>query len=200
MALCWGLACGFESPLPYFYCVFFTGMILHRQTRDEVRCKEKYGEFWDIYVREVPNVFLPGPKFFAWLLNGAPELPPIYIPPELVEETKRADERRAAAKRESARPVATPPASPSPAIAEAQNDDSEPESIEATKPAARGRGRKPSSATKAPKAAKESRAATPTRGRAAKEARSVTPSRTRTPSSSRKSRVASPSPSAKKTK
>lgn len=25
MALCWGLCCGFESPLPYFYCCFFTG-------------------------------------------------------------------------------------------------------------------------------------------------------------------------------
>jgi delta24(24(1))-sterol reductase len=66
MALCWGLSCGFESPLPYFYCCFFTGMICHRQTRDEARCSEKYGEYWDIYVKEVPNVFLPGKSFFRF--------------------------------------------------------------------------------------------------------------------------------------
>lgn len=95
MATSWGLACGFSSPLPYFYALFFTCMILHRQTRDEVRCKEKYGEYWDIYVRTVPNVFLPGPSFFAWLLKADKRLPPVEIPPELVARTKAAQKARA---------------------------------------------------------------------------------------------------------
>ena len=33
MALSWGLACGFGSSLPYFYALFFTCMIIHRQIR-----------------------------------------------------------------------------------------------------------------------------------------------------------------------
>lgn len=70
MALSWGMACGFHSPLPYFYCFFFTCMIIHRQTRDETRCKMKYGEHWDIYTKMVPNVFLPSSAFFVWLFTG----------------------------------------------------------------------------------------------------------------------------------
>ena len=73
MAASWGLICGFDSLLPYFYCLFFTLMILHRQSRDEVRCAEKYGEAWTKYVEEVPNVFVPDARFFsdikAYLLN-----------------------------------------------------------------------------------------------------------------------------------
>jgi len=70
MALCWGLFCGFTSPLPYFYALFFTSMIIHRQVRDEIKCKEKYGEYWDQYVKTVPNVFLPSLSFFSDLLKG----------------------------------------------------------------------------------------------------------------------------------
>ena len=48
-------------------------MILHRQSRDEVRCAEKYGEAWTKYIEEVPNVFVPDARFFsdikAYLLN-----------------------------------------------------------------------------------------------------------------------------------
>lgn len=95
MALCWGFACGFESPLPYFYALFFTCMIVHRQTRDEVRCKAKYGKFWDIYTKEVPNVFLPGPSFFLWLLKADKTLPPVDIPPEMRQETRAAQEAKA---------------------------------------------------------------------------------------------------------
>jgi delta24(24(1))-sterol reductase len=70
MALSWGIACGFSSPLPYFYCFFFTSMIIHRQTRDEVRCSSKYGEHWKIYTQKVPNVFLPSWAFYVWLFTG----------------------------------------------------------------------------------------------------------------------------------
>src|SRR5262249_4904911 len=43
MAWTWALCCGFGSPLPYIYPVFFLGMILHRARRDEARCRTKYG-------------------------------------------------------------------------------------------------------------------------------------------------------------
>ncbi len=74
MALSWGLITGFGSSLNYFYCFFFTSMIIHRQTRDEERCKEKYGKYWDEYVKTVPNVFIPNPKiivdFFNYLMGN----------------------------------------------------------------------------------------------------------------------------------
>lgn len=70
MALSWGLACGFASPLPYFYAFFFTSMIVHRQMRDEERCSEKYGEYWKIYTKKVPNVFLPSWSFYVYLFTG----------------------------------------------------------------------------------------------------------------------------------
>ena len=70
MATSWGLICGFQSPLPYFYALFFTCMIVHRQSRDEIRCKEKYGEYWDKYTSMVPNVFIPSSAFFVWLFTG----------------------------------------------------------------------------------------------------------------------------------
>ena len=43
MALSWGLICGFDRFLPYFYVVFFVVMILHRAHRDAARCRKKYG-------------------------------------------------------------------------------------------------------------------------------------------------------------
>lgn len=70
MALTWGIACGFKSPLPFFYVTFFTIMINHRQLRDEARCREKYGEYWKEYTKRVPNVFLPSLSFFKWAFFG----------------------------------------------------------------------------------------------------------------------------------
>ena len=58
MALTWALACGFTGVLPYFYPVFFIGMILHRAQRDEARCREKYGEDWDRYLSIVKYRFI----------------------------------------------------------------------------------------------------------------------------------------------
>ena len=59
MALSWGLICGFDHFLPYFYVVFFAVMILHRAQRDVARCKEKYGADWDRYREEVPYLLVP---------------------------------------------------------------------------------------------------------------------------------------------
>jgi delta24(24(1))-sterol reductase len=60
MALSWGLICGFDHFLPYFYVVFFTIMITHRYVRDRTRMRAKYGADYDEYCRRVPSVFIPG--------------------------------------------------------------------------------------------------------------------------------------------
>ena len=59
-ALSWGLICGFESFIPYFYFVFFLAMIVHRAHRDQQRCAAKYGQDWVKYTQRVPYIFLPG--------------------------------------------------------------------------------------------------------------------------------------------
>ena len=59
MALSWGLICGFDNILPYFYVTFFVVMILHRARRDIARCKRKYGKDWDRYTKEVPHLLIP---------------------------------------------------------------------------------------------------------------------------------------------
>ena len=60
MALSWGLICGFDHFLPYFYVTFFVAMILHRAWRDHVRCRRKYGDDWQRYMEKVPWLFIPG--------------------------------------------------------------------------------------------------------------------------------------------
>eukprot|EP01065_Artemidia_motanka_P046410 TRINITY_DN7031_c0_g1_i2.p1 TRINITY_DN7031_c0_g1~~TRINITY_DN7031_c0_g1_i2.p1 ORF type:complete len:352 (+),score=87.46 TRINITY_DN7031_c0_g1_i2:440-1495(+) len=59
MAFLWGAVTHFTAFLPFFYCVFFTGFIIHRWVRDDARCARKYGEHWEEYRRTVPYVFLP---------------------------------------------------------------------------------------------------------------------------------------------
>ncbi|KAL2126386.1 hypothetical protein VTI74DRAFT_1013 [Chaetomium olivicolor] len=58
-ATTWGLITGFNSPFPWFYPVFFVTMIAHRAWRDISRCREKYGEAWMEYERQVPWLFIP---------------------------------------------------------------------------------------------------------------------------------------------
>ena len=74
MALSWGLICGFGSLLPYFYALFFSFFVAHRQWRDEIRCRNKYGEYWTEYVKTVPNVLVPSLDFYVWLLCGDKKL------------------------------------------------------------------------------------------------------------------------------
>lgn len=57
--LCWALITGFNSPLPYFYPVFFFCMILHRTKRDFEKCAKKYGEDWEEYKRRCPYIYFP---------------------------------------------------------------------------------------------------------------------------------------------
>ena len=60
MALSWGLICGFDHVLPYFYFAFFLVMIIHRAHRDIARCRRKYGADWDRYCEKVPYLLIPG--------------------------------------------------------------------------------------------------------------------------------------------
>jgi delta24(24(1))-sterol reductase len=59
MALLWGLICGFDSYIPYFYFLFFFGMIVHRNHRDIERCRRKYKQDWVRYCEKVPYAFIP---------------------------------------------------------------------------------------------------------------------------------------------
>ena len=58
-ALCWALVCGFQSPFPWFYPVFFGIMIAHRARRDIQKCRKMYGKSWEEFERRVPYLFIP---------------------------------------------------------------------------------------------------------------------------------------------
>jgi Delta14-sterol reductase len=60
MALAWCLPCLFDSPLPYFYVIYFTILLVHRQRRDDRKCAAKYGDDWVTYRARVPWRILPG--------------------------------------------------------------------------------------------------------------------------------------------
>eukprot|EP00731_Ephydatia_muelleri_P000211 Em0001g211a len=60
MALSWSLPCGFTNILPYFYVIYFTALLVHRQLRDEHHCKKKYGQDWEKYCKIVKWRLVPG--------------------------------------------------------------------------------------------------------------------------------------------
>lgn len=59
MALAWSLPCGFNHILPYFYVIYFTALLIHREARDEHQCRRKYGLAWEKYCQRVPYRILP---------------------------------------------------------------------------------------------------------------------------------------------
>ena len=59
IALSWCLPTGFDTVLTYFYVIYFSSLLLHRQTRDEEKCKGKYGKYWDEYEKKVPYKIIP---------------------------------------------------------------------------------------------------------------------------------------------
>ena len=60
MALSWSLPCGFSHILPYFYFIYFTALLVHRQFRDEQHCRSKYGRDWDKFCQLVKWRLVPG--------------------------------------------------------------------------------------------------------------------------------------------
>ncbi|KAG0680332.1 erg24, C-14 sterol reductase [Pichia californica] len=59
IALSWCLPTGFNTPLTYFYVIYFSSLLLHRQKRDEEKCKNKYGKYWIEYEKKVPYKIIP---------------------------------------------------------------------------------------------------------------------------------------------
>lgn len=60
MGLAWCLPCGLTHVIPYFYIVFFTILLIHRQLRDEGHCRDKYGKDWDRFCGIVRWRLIPG--------------------------------------------------------------------------------------------------------------------------------------------
>uniref|UniRef100_A0A8D2J0K6 Delta(14)-sterol reductase TM7SF2 n=2 Tax=Varanus komodoensis TaxID=61221 RepID=A0A8D2J0K6_VARKO len=59
MAFAWSLPCGLTHTLPYFYILYFTVLLVHREARDERQCLRKYGLAWQEYCRRVPYRIFP---------------------------------------------------------------------------------------------------------------------------------------------
>ena len=59
MGVAWCLPCGFDSIIPYFYAFYFLGLLVHREIRDEEKCRNKYGEDWDKYCQIVRWRIIP---------------------------------------------------------------------------------------------------------------------------------------------
>ena len=60
MAVAWSLPTLFRTPLTYFYPVYFTILLIHRERRDDRLCGLKYGRDWERYRRRVPWRIVPG--------------------------------------------------------------------------------------------------------------------------------------------
>src|SRR5271156_260484 len=60
MALCWAFACGFSSPLPYWYPLWVSIVLIHRAIRDVGHCRKKYGEVTSQSYRNMSNTLRNG--------------------------------------------------------------------------------------------------------------------------------------------
>ncbi|AMD22109.1 HGL231Wp [Eremothecium sinecaudum] len=59
ISLSFCLCTGFQTPLSYYYVMYFAILLLHRQMRDEHKCAQKYGKYWDEYKSKVPYKIIP---------------------------------------------------------------------------------------------------------------------------------------------
>lgn len=55
----WCLPTGAMTLLTYFYVIYFGVLLVHRQTRDEAKCRSKYGKAWEAYEKQVPYKIVP---------------------------------------------------------------------------------------------------------------------------------------------
>ncbi|KAI8145799.1 ergosterol biosynthesis ERG4/ERG24 [Fennellomyces sp. T-0311] len=60
MSVAWCLPCGFGSIIPYSYCIYFAVLLIHRERRDDDKCRNKYGEDWEKYCSIVKYRIIPG--------------------------------------------------------------------------------------------------------------------------------------------
>lgn len=59
-AFFWSCATGFNYFSPFFYVIFLTILLTHRAFRDDTKCRNKYGKYWDEYCKLVPYKIIPG--------------------------------------------------------------------------------------------------------------------------------------------
>jgi Delta14-sterol reductase len=59
LAWSWCLPTGFRHVLPYFYVIYFTWLLVHRERRDDAFCHAKYGADWEAYRSRVPWRIVP---------------------------------------------------------------------------------------------------------------------------------------------
>lgn len=50
---------GVTSFLPYWFVIYFGILLVHRERRDEHKCRLKYGRDWDKYCSKVPYRIIP---------------------------------------------------------------------------------------------------------------------------------------------
>ncbi|ELR10071.1 erg24, C-14 sterol reductase [Pseudogymnoascus destructans] len=55
-----GGARGWGMVISYFYVIYFAILLIHRERRDETKCKRKYGKDWEEYKKIVPWRIIPG--------------------------------------------------------------------------------------------------------------------------------------------
>eukprot|EP00164_Ancoracysta_twista_P012314 GFYU01019304.1.p1 GENE.GFYU01019304.1~~GFYU01019304.1.p1 ORF type:complete len:493 (-),score=113.83 GFYU01019304.1:77-1555(-) len=55
----WPAAYPWDVPLIYFYSVFLMLLFIDRAWRDDIRCRRKYGKYWDQYCEHVPYLLIP---------------------------------------------------------------------------------------------------------------------------------------------
>lgn len=60
IALSFSLPTGYSSVFAYFYPIYLTTLLAHRQYRDDQKCARKYGRVWEEYCARVPYVVIPG--------------------------------------------------------------------------------------------------------------------------------------------
>lgn len=59
IALSLSLTCGYDHIFAYLYPIYLISLDIHRWTRDEAKCSEKYGKDWELYRNRVKWVFCP---------------------------------------------------------------------------------------------------------------------------------------------
>jgi 7-dehydrocholesterol reductase len=59
-AFFWSATALVDFPVPLFYPIYLTLLLIDRAWRDDKRCGDKYGKYWDQYCQAVPYKIIPG--------------------------------------------------------------------------------------------------------------------------------------------
>jgi 7-dehydrocholesterol reductase len=59
LSLAWTIPAGFTNAIPYFYVLYLTILLVDRSGRDDARCAEKYGKYWEQYCERVRYKIVP---------------------------------------------------------------------------------------------------------------------------------------------